>query len=69
VTKDLPEQAALRLVKPSETSESVTFVNRLLAFIFATDESFDKLMQLPKEPFKMICGDQLCTNLRHISAE
>ncbi|KAF4731819.1 hypothetical protein FOZ62_018656, partial [Perkinsus olseni] len=69
VTKDVPEQAALRLVKPGEDVESVTYVNRLLAFIFATDESFEKLMRLPKEPFKMVCGDQLCVNLKHIGAE
>ena len=29
-------------VKPGETAESVTYVNRVLAFIFATDESFDQ---------------------------
>eukprot|EP00913_Durusdinium_trenchii_P015000 g14070.t1 len=42
-------QAAIRMVKPGESAESVTFVNRVLAFIFATDESFNKLMKLPKE--------------------
>ncbi|CAE7940343.1 unnamed protein product [Symbiodinium sp. KB8] len=60
-------QAAIRMVKPGESAESVTYVNRVLAFIFATDESFDKLMKLPKEPFKMSCGDQLCVHLAHIS--
>uniref|UniRef100_A0A7S2MJN7 Uncharacterized protein n=1 Tax=Zooxanthella nutricula TaxID=1333877 RepID=A0A7S2MJN7_9DINO len=59
--------AAIRMVKPGETTESVTYVNRVLAFIFATDESFDQLMKLPKEPFKMNCGDQLCVHLAHIS--
>ena len=62
-------QAAIRMVKPGESAESVTYVNRVLAFIFATDESFDKLMKLPKEPFKMSCGDQLCVRLAHISVE
>mmetsp|Transcript_47584 Transcript_47584/g.103710 ORF Transcript_47584/g.103710 Transcript_47584/m.103710 type:complete len:226 (-) Transcript_47584:173-850(-) len=62
-------QAAIRMVKPGENAESVTYVNRVLAFIFATDESFDRLMKLPKEPFKMSCGDQLCVNLSHISVE
>lgn len=66
VTKD-DNQAAVRLVKPGETNESVTYVNRVLVFIFATDESFDQLMRLPKEPFRMNCGDQLCVNLNHIS--
>jgi hypothetical protein len=62
-----PAQAVIRLMKPGETSESVTFVNRVLVFIFATDDSFEQLMKLPKEPFRTICGDQLCVNLNHIS--
>eukprot|EP00930_Biecheleria_cincta_P098687 TRINITY_DN90339_c0_g1_i1.p2 TRINITY_DN90339_c0_g1~~TRINITY_DN90339_c0_g1_i1.p2 ORF type:complete len:189 (+),score=40.62 TRINITY_DN90339_c0_g1_i1:86-652(+) len=66
VTKD-DLQAAIRMVKPGDNSESVTYVNRVLAFIFATDESFERLMKLPKEPFRMSCGDQLCVHLAHIS--
>jgi len=66
VTKD-DQQAAIKMTKPGETSESVTYVNRVLAFIFATDESFEQLMKLPKEPFTMQCGDQLCVHLAHIS--
>ncbi|OLQ03235.1 hypothetical protein AK812_SmicGene13804 [Symbiodinium microadriaticum] len=66
VTKD-DLQAAIRMIKPKEEVESVTYVNRVLAFIFATDDSFEKLMALPKEPFKMSCGDQLCVHLAHIS--
>mmetsp|Transcript_107088 Transcript_107088/g.301379 ORF Transcript_107088/g.301379 Transcript_107088/m.301379 type:complete len:186 (+) Transcript_107088:75-632(+) len=66
VTKD-DLQAAIRMVKPGETQESVTYVNRILAFIFATDDSFEQLMKLPKEPFKMSCHDQLCVHLAHIS--
>ena len=56
-------------VKPGESQESITYVNRVLAFIFATDESFEQLMRLPKEPFRMSCGDQLCVNLAHISLQ
>jgi len=66
VTKD-DQQAAIRMTKPGETSESVTYVNRVLAFIFATDESFEQLMTLPKDPFTMQCGDQLCVHLAHIA--
>lgn len=66
VTKD-DLQAAIRMVKPGEQQESVTYVNRVLAFVFATDDSFEQLMKLPKEPFKMSCGDQLCVHLAHIS--
>jgi len=64
---DMQAQAAIRMTKPGESSESVTYVNRVLAFIFATDESFDQLMKLPKEPFKMTCGGQLNVNLAHIA--
>eukprot|EP00397_Hematodinium_sp_SG-2012_P057560 GEMP01072093.1.p1 GENE.GEMP01072093.1~~GEMP01072093.1.p1 ORF type:complete len:180 (+),score=23.93 GEMP01072093.1:158-697(+) len=63
------QQAAIRMVKPGEEDETVTFVNRVLAFIFATDDSFEQLMKLPKEPFKMACGDQLCCSLSHISLD
>jgi hypothetical protein len=69
VTKDDPQQACIRMVKPGETNESTTFVNRVLVFIFATDESFEQLMRLPKEPFRMSCCDQLCVNLNHISVD
>ena len=41
------------ITPPGESLESVTFVNRVLPFIFADDESFEELMQLPKEPFGM----------------
>jgi len=66
VTSD-SSQAVLKMTKPGEMDESVTYVNRVLAFIFATDESFEALMKLPKQAFKMTCGDQLCVNLGHIS--
>eukprot|EP00933_Yihiella_yeosuensis_P025351 TRINITY_DN19693_c0_g1_i1.p1 TRINITY_DN19693_c0_g1~~TRINITY_DN19693_c0_g1_i1.p1 ORF type:complete len:189 (-),score=50.40 TRINITY_DN19693_c0_g1_i1:15-581(-) len=68
VTKE-DQEAAIRMVKPGEPQESITYVNRVLAFIFATDESFEQLMRLPKEPFKMSCGNQLCVHLAHISLE
>lgn len=69
ITKDEPQQACIRMVKPGEATESTTFVNRVLVFIFATDESFEQLMKLPKEPFRMTCSDQLCVNLNHISVD
>ena len=69
VTKEEPQQACIRMVKPGESTESTTFVNRVLVFIFATDESFEQLMRLPKEPFRMTCSDQLCVNLSHISVD
>ena len=51
---------ALHIIKPGEAHESVTFVNRVLAFLFAKDESYEQLMKLPKEPFRMSCKEHLC---------
>lgn len=62
-------QAVFRMVKPGETEESVTYVNRVLAFTFAADDSFDQLMKLPKEPFRMSCNNQLCVHIGHISLD
>merc|ERR1711920_12974 len=77
VTKD-DQQAAIRMVKPGESSESVTYVNRVLAFIFADDKSFERLaladdkslerfMKLPKKPFKFFSGGQPCVQIAHSS--
>lgn len=46
---------------------SSTYVNRILSFIFATDDSFTELQRLPQAPFKMSCGFQRCINLAHVS--
>ena len=43
-----------------------TYVNRVLAALFVDDESFAQLSTLPKEPFRMTCGDQRCINLMHL---
>jgi hypothetical protein len=68
VSDSNPPQAVLEL-DDSASGKKPTFVNRLLAYVFATDESFEALMKLPKAPFVMACGDQLCINVKHISAE
>jgi len=63
-------QAVMQMVKPAEHEESMTYINRILTFIFAADESFDSLMRVPmKEPFTMTCGNQLCINLLHVSSD
>mmetsp|Transcript_26221 Transcript_26221/g.74569 ORF Transcript_26221/g.74569 Transcript_26221/m.74569 type:complete len:200 (+) Transcript_26221:160-759(+) len=62
-------QAVFKLVKPGESAETVTYVNRVLAFTFAADDSFEQLMRLPKEPFRMSCSDQLCVHISHISLD
>eukprot|EP00933_Yihiella_yeosuensis_P024679 TRINITY_DN19130_c0_g1_i3.p1 TRINITY_DN19130_c0_g1~~TRINITY_DN19130_c0_g1_i3.p1 ORF type:complete len:179 (+),score=22.20 TRINITY_DN19130_c0_g1_i3:99-635(+) len=64
-------QAVIWIVKPDgmNGSKSPVFVNRLLAFIFANDECFEEIQQLPKEALKMKCSHQLCVNYAHISLE
>jgi len=62
-------QAVFHLVKPGESKETVTYINRILSFAFAAEESFEWLMRLPKEPFKMSCGNQLCIHIAHICFE
>ena len=41
-------ETSLNFKSQNPLEESVTYVNRVLAFMFATDESFEKLMALPK---------------------
>lgn len=64
--KEGSNQAVMQLNKPRE-GDSQVWVNRVLAFLFANDASFIELMKLPKQPFPMSCGNQLCINLSHIS--
>lgn len=64
---NLGAHAVVRIVKPGDAHQSVTFVNRVLPFVFADDESFGDLMKLPKDAFRMSCGNQLCVNMAHIS--
>ena len=53
-------------IKRDNASDTQTYVNRVLAALFIDDESFDRLSTLPKEPFKMTCGNQRCINLLHL---
>jgi hypothetical protein len=66
VTKDV-QQAVVRVMRPGETTRTATYVTRFLAFIFASDESFEQMKKLLKDPSKMSCCDQLCVHLAHIS--
>ncbi|KAF4655278.1 Beta-galactosidase 6 [Perkinsus chesapeaki] len=66
VTKD-DNQAVIRMVKPTEETESLTYVNRVMVLIFSSDEVFQQLMALPKAPFRMACGNQLCVSLHHVA--
>lgn len=64
---DEHNEATLTMVKPGVAGESVTHVNRVLTFIFASDTLFEQMIQLPKEPFRTSCGDQRCVCLACIS--
>jgi hypothetical protein len=56
----------MQVKKPGEGMSQV-WVIRVLAHAFASDKSFQELMKLPKRPFSMSCGNQLCLNISHIS--
>lgn len=60
-------QAGIEVVDPKTGAKSVTYVNRVLAYIFADDESFEKLVQLVNKPLKMSCNNQLCVCIAHIA--
>lgn len=63
-------QAVVRLGGSGDPAkETPVYVNRLLAFTFATEDAFKQLQRLPKAPFKMRCGNQRCINVRHILME
>lgn len=68
VNNQMEVQAALCIVHKDGT-KTVGFTNRLLSFIFADDDSYAILQNLPatKDALKMACGNQLCVNLAHIS--
>jgi len=51
-----------------EPKKTLTFVNRVLAYLFTSEESFQKLQLQPRKPFRMRCGNQLCINLFHIKS-
>jgi len=63
-------QAVVRLGGSGDPAkETPVYVNRLLAFTFATEDAFKQLQRLPKAPFKMRCGNLRCINVRHILME
>jgi len=55
---------ALAVEKNGEPTQM--YANRILAFVFAADESFGKLAKLGKKPLPMICRNKKCVNLAHV---
>merc|ERR1712008_171130 len=61
--EDLRE--ASKSVEPGEHEDSVAYARRVLAYIFATDESFE-LLQKMTETVTMSCNDSNCVRFDHI---
>ena len=57
----------IQLQKPGEAEPKPTFVNRILAFFFATDRKFAALQRMSKVAFPMDCGKKNCVCFRHIT--
>ncbi|AFZ78990.1 hypothetical protein BEWA_018340 [Theileria equi strain WA] len=53
--------------KPDENVDSSTYVNRMLVFLFADQESYEKIDKTRYKAFEMVCGNKWCINLTHIS--
>ena len=45
-----------------------TYVNRIMALLFASDEQFAALSAMSKESFPMSCSNNTCVQFKHISA-
>jgi len=60
------QQAVLQIRKPGKECMSLCYVNRLLSFMFVDDDSLRILTALPKVPFAMACGNQLCVCVQHV---
>jgi hypothetical protein len=62
-------EGVIEIDRDGHVQKQTVFINRLLVFLFATEDSFEQLMKLPKAPFRMACGHQLCINLAHIDTQ
>mmetsp|Transcript_146305 Transcript_146305/g.207480 ORF Transcript_146305/g.207480 Transcript_146305/m.207480 type:complete len:213 (-) Transcript_146305:129-767(-) len=64
------KHAAIKLMGPGEEgAPCVTYVNRVLIFLFSGDDKLERWMRLPKQPLKMRCENQLCVALGCIAEE
>ncbi|CRH02663.1 conserved Plasmodium protein, unknown function [Plasmodium relictum] len=55
--------------KGNDSIETITYVNRVLIFLYADEASFQELQKKPKKAFTMACGNINCINLTHISLD
>ncbi|EDO08589.1 hypothetical protein BBOV_III010340 [Babesia bovis T2Bo] len=49
-----------------KSTGKTSFVTRLLAFLFADEQSYEIIENIPYRAFRMACGDKLCITLTHI---
>jgi predicted Fe-S protein YdhL (DUF1289 family) len=62
-------QPVVQLAKERSRVEEKVQVQRLLAFIFSEEESFDRFVKLPKgRAIDTTCGNPHCVSLAHMSA-
>ena len=48
-------EGVIDIDRDGQVQKQTVFINRLLLFLFATEDSFEQLMKLPKAPFRMAC--------------
>lgn len=53
--------------RPGESHGSTTYVNRMLVFLFADQQSYEQIDKELYKAFEMACGNKWCINLTHIS--
>ncbi|XP_952597.1 uncharacterized protein TA16085 [Theileria annulata] len=60
------EYPVIHIQEPKETMKKRTYVSRMLVFLFADEESYQKIDVNKYTPFTMVCGNKWCVNLTHI---
>lgn len=57
----------ITVTRPGESKGSTTYVNRMLVFLFADQQSYEQIDKEHYRAFEMACGNSWCINLTHIS--
>lgn len=61
------DRPVMRIVKPDEPTETVTFVTRTIVYLYADQESYEELNMRKEGPFDLICNEPHCVNINHIA--
>ena len=67
--EDVCPDAVSPTKKGDKSSVQATYTSRVLALIFASEDSFRALQGAPREPLKMTCGNKYCVNLGHVRVD